>query len=147
MPMSVPVNPVRMKAEQKRAEAVRVAAETTTRPDGTVDLADRGPGTDLPPPRLLGSFDPVLHGWRSRAAVLGSHAPDVVTGGIFRAFALVDGRAVGVWRIDGGRVRLRLFERLDPAGIAALESDAAAVLRFLGLPPRPPTVEEPPDLS
>jgi Winged helix DNA-binding domain len=121
-----------------RAGLARIAEETVTR-DGAVDLADRAPAPALPPPRLLGAFDPVLHGWRSRAAVLEPHTAEVVAGGIFRPFALVGGRAVGTWRLDGGRVRLRLCERLDPHATDALEQDAAAVLRFLGLPPRPAT--------
>lgn len=125
-----------------RAGLAAIADETVTHPDG-VDLADRAPAPDLPGPRLLGPFDPLLHGWRSREAVLGAHAPAIVLGGIFRPFALVEGRAVGVWRLDGGRVRLRLLEGVGAAAVDALESDAAAVLRFLGLPPRPWTVESP----
>ena len=38
-------------------------------PDGTARAA--GPEPALPPPRLLGVFDPLLHGWQSRATVLG----------------------------------------------------------------------------
>ena len=37
--------------------------------DGLVDLADRDRARGLPPPRLLGPFDPLLHGWVSRGAV------------------------------------------------------------------------------
>jgi hypothetical protein len=38
--------------------------------------------------RLLGPFEPVLMGWRSRAGVLGTFEPRLVTGGIFRSFGL-----------------------------------------------------------
>ena len=55
----------------------------------------RAPGSAvrlaLPPPRLLGVFDPLLHGWQSRGPVLGRHEPEIVRGGMFRSFALVAG--------------------------------------------------------
>src|SRR5450755_3593284 len=44
-----------------------------TRAGGLVQLAGREPAAALPPPRLLGSFDPVLHGWASREPILGAH--------------------------------------------------------------------------
>ena len=39
-------------------------------PAGSSDHTHPGPEPALPPPRLLGVFDPLLHGWQSRAAVL-----------------------------------------------------------------------------
>jgi hypothetical protein len=86
----------------------------------------------LPPPRLLGAFDPMLHGWASRAPVLGEHDGKVVSGGLFRPFALADGTAVATWALGNGGVELRPFGRLPAAVRAGLEEDAEDVVRFLG---------------
>ena len=86
----------------------------------------------LPPPRLLGSFDPVLHGWASREWILRKHDPLVVTGGVFRPFALTEGRAVARWKLERSRVVLEPLERLSAAVRKALEEDAADVERFAG---------------
>ena len=101
-------------------------------PDGR-DRAGAGPEPALPPPRLLGVFDPLLHGWQSRAAVLGRHEPDIVRGGMFGSFALAGGRAVGTWGLSGDQVSLTLLERVSPEYRRALEADAEDVRRFLGL--------------
>lgn len=97
-----------------------------------------GAAAELPPARLLGAFDPVLHGWQSRALVLGQHERAIVQGGMFRSFAMVRGRAVGTWGLPGGRVVLTELEDLSATDRAALEADAADVTRFLGLPPPSP---------
>jgi hypothetical protein len=98
---------------------------------GTPDSAG-----DLPAPKLLGMFDPVLHGWQSRAPVLGVHdSTNVVTSnGMFRATALVDGHAVGTWSLTGGAVTLTALpgESIDAGAAAALDREATDVLRFLG---------------
>jgi hypothetical protein len=78
-------------------------------------------------------FDPLLHGWQSRATVLGRHEPQIVKGGLFGSFALVGGRAVGTWGLPGGQVSLTLLERVSAADRRALETDADDVRRFLGL--------------
>jgi hypothetical protein len=91
------------------------------------------PGPVMPPPRLLGVFDPLLHGWQSRAAVLGRHEPEIVRGGMFRSFALAGGRAVGTWGLSGDQVSLTLLEPVSAAHRRALEADAEDVRRFLGL--------------
>ena len=105
--------------------------------DGQVRLArpadQAGPEPALPPPRLLGVFDPLLHGWQSRAPVLGRHEPGIVRGGMFRSFALVGGRAVGTWALSGDQVSLTLLEDVSPAHRRALEADAEDLRRFLGL--------------
>ncbi len=68
----------------------------------------------IPPPRLLGPFDPLLLGWRSRDLVLDS-ADAVVTGnGIIRAIALIDGRAAGTWTMPGVQVKLHLWREQGP---------------------------------
>lgn len=115
-----------------RAGLASIGSELRERPDGLVDLASRGPAAGLPVPRLLGAFDPVLLGWRSREDIVGPPGPRIVSGGIFRAFALVDGRAAGLWRIGGEQPDIEPFGRLPRGALAALERDYAAVLEFLG---------------
>jgi hypothetical protein len=90
-----------------------------------------------PAPRLLGPFDPLLLGWASRAPVLGGHQGVVTVNGLFRAFALVGGKAAATWSLSGGQLTLTPFAPLAAADEAALMADADDVLRFLGLPPRP----------
>jgi len=85
----------------------------------------------LPPPRLLGAFDPLLLGWASRDPITGPHRHIVTVNGIFRPFALVRGRAVATWTITGGRVALAPFAALDAETHAALDAEAADVTRFL----------------
>jgi hypothetical protein len=86
----------------------------------------------LPPPLLLGAFDPLLLGWASRDPVVGPHRRIVTAGGLFRPFALAGGRAVATWSIAHGQVVLAPFAPLDAATRAALNTDAADVTRFLG---------------
>lgn len=105
-------------------------AGAVLREDGLAEL----PGAStapLPAPRLLGPFDPLLHGWTSREPVVGTNGDVVTSNGVFRPVALVEGRAVATWGLAGGRVDLRPFARLDPAVRAALDADAQDVLRFL----------------
>jgi hypothetical protein len=114
-----------------RAGLASIGSELRERPDGLVDLASRGPAAGLPAPRLLGAFEPVLLGWRSREDILGPPGPQIVTGGIFRAFAMVDGRAAALWRIDGEKPDIEPFGRLPRGALAALQRDYADVLEFL----------------
>lgn len=85
----------------------------------------------VPPPLLLGAFDPVLMGWVSREPVLGGATGIVTTNGIFRPFALVDGRAVATWAMRAGRIVLSPFAPLPPETSRALDGEAADVARFL----------------
>jgi Winged helix DNA-binding domain len=96
-----------------------------------VDLRKREQPAPLPPPRLLGAFDPLLLGWTSREPVIGSHGTLVTTNGIFRPFALVKGRAVGTWRYAGGKVAIEHLESVTKKAAGQLEADAAAVEAFL----------------
>jgi len=87
----------------------------------------------LPPPMLLGAFEPVLLGWRDRSWIL----PDAVQAqrlvtdnGIFRPFLLVDGMAAGTWKLTGGKVTLAPFRDLTDDVMAQLQADAAAVEAF-----------------
>jgi hypothetical protein len=86
----------------------------------------------LPAPRLLGSYDPLLHGWVDREPVLGSATGIVTVNGLFRPFALVDGRAAGIWSLTAGQVKLTAFAPLSGAVAAALRAEARDVVRFLG---------------
>lgn len=110
-----------------------IASLLEHRDGGLVDLAGRPRVEDPPAPRLLGAFDPVLHGWSSREPILGPHDARVVSGGIFRAFALAGGRCAGLWRLSGGAVELTPFEPLDDEVRRALAADGEDVLRFLGI--------------
>ena len=87
----------------------------------------------LPPPRLLGAYDPVLLGWSSRADIVGPHQPIVTAGGLFRPFAMAGGRAVATWTIRGSEVVLSPFGGIAAADAAVLQAEAVDVRRFLGL--------------
>ncbi len=115
-----------------RAGLAAIARELDEGEDGLLRLAKRSPPATIPPPRLLGAFDPVLLGWTTREPILGSHEPRVVSGGLFRPFALAEGRAVAGWRWAKDEVTIDPYERLGKAQAAALKADAADVARFLG---------------
>jgi uncharacterized protein YcaQ len=114
-----------------RAGLAAIAGELEQRDDGLVDLAKRPPAAELPPPRLLGPFDPLLLGWASREPILGDNTSVVTINGIFKAIALVEGRGVATWTMPKGKVELAPFGRLSKATRAALDVDAADVERFL----------------
>jgi hypothetical protein len=114
-----------------RAGLAAIASELRRREDGLVDLAKRPPAEPLPPPRLLGAYDPLLLGWTSREEIIGRHRSLVTTNGLFRPFALVGGRAVAVWRLAGGKVTIEPLERVTKKDGAALEADAEQVLAFM----------------
>jgi hypothetical protein len=103
----------------------------------SADEIDFQAGKRLPAPRLLGPFDPLLHGWKSRSFVLGDHRKVITTNGIFRPVALVGGRVVGTWSLRDGMVRIVPLEPVRDDAVRLLIQDAADVLRFLGLPDRP----------
>jgi len=117
-----------------RAGLEAIASELEARPDGLVSLVGSPPAEPMPSPRLLGPYDPVLMGWRSREAILGAHEPKIVRGGLFGPFALVGGRAAAAWSLTDGRAVLEPFGRMARADRAALEADAEDVVRFLALP-------------
>ncbi|HEU5061844.1 MAG TPA: winged helix DNA-binding domain-containing protein [Solirubrobacterales bacterium] len=113
-----------------RAGLEAIAAELEQREDGLVDLAKRPPPQPIPPPRLLGAFDPLLLGWTSCEEVVGPHKLLVTINGIFKPFALVDGRAVATWRLRGGKVAIEPLGKVTMKAMGALEADAADVERF-----------------
>jgi hypothetical protein len=118
-----------------RAGLGAIASELHERSDGLLELA--GSTCErleaMPPPRLLGAFDPILLGWRSREFIVGSHGPAIMIGGMFVAFALVNGRAAGLWRLDRGSISIEPFRRLAARDRRALEADGEDVVRYLGL--------------
>lgn len=114
-----------------RAGLSAIAGELVERDDGLVHLAKRAPVAEVPGPRLLGAFDPILLGWTSREAILGPHTHLVTMNGIFRPFAMVEGRASANWKLERGKVSIEPLGRVTKAGMAALEADAVDVERFL----------------
>ncbi len=114
-----------------RAGFAAIASELVERGDGLVHLAAAPPAAEVPGPRLLGAFDPLLLGWTSRERVLGPHTHLVTINGIFRPFALVKGRAVATWRLSRGRVAIEPLGKVSKAAGAALTADAADVERFM----------------
>ena len=107
-----------------------IASELHQRADGLLERSPRRRSPKLPP-RLLGAFDPILHGWSSRELILGDHVGVVTVNGIFRPIALVGGRAVATWGLRAGRVTLAPFDELRVPDAAALAADAEAVVRYL----------------
>jgi Winged helix DNA-binding domain len=119
-----------------RAGLGAIASELHERPDGLLELArpqtPRPAVAELAPPRLLGAFDPLLLGWRSREALLDVYHRRIVTvNGIFRPFALVRGRALATWTIAAGEVVLKPFAPISRSDERALQADAQDVMRFL----------------
>jgi hypothetical protein len=117
-----------------RAGLQAIGPELDQRPDGLVDLRRRPPAAELPPPRLLGPWDPLLLGWRSREEFLHGQQANITVGGLFKPFALARGRAVATWSMSGGRPQIEPFGRLAASDAAALWADADDVERFLATP-------------
>jgi hypothetical protein len=116
-----------------RAGLEAIASELKQRDDGLVDLKGRASAAPLPPPRLLGAFDPLLLGWTSREEVVGPHKLLVTNNGVFRPFALVEGRAVARWGLGGGKVTIEHLGKVGKKDAAALENEAQRVLEFFGV--------------
>jgi hypothetical protein len=115
-----------------RAALAAIGSRLVEREDGLLELKKTPEPAPVPPPRLLGAFDPLLLGWTSREEVVGPHKVLVTTNGIFRPFALVGGRAAATWRLAGGKVTIEHLDKVGEKDAAALEADAARVLEFLG---------------
>jgi hypothetical protein len=117
-----------------RAGLAAIAPELRERADGLLEPAARrraAAAPALPPPRLLGSYEPLLLGWCSREEIVGQNKTLVTNNGLFRPFALVRGKAVASWRLAAGKVTLEPFARLARADREALDAEAEAVLRYL----------------
>jgi len=113
-----------------RAGLSAISADIEQLGDGLVDLRERPPAAEVPPPRLLGAYEPLLLGWTSREDVLGANQQQVTVGGLFRPFALVRGRAAASWSMPRGQVEIEPFGRLGKAEAAALDKEAQDVRRF-----------------
>lgn len=117
-----------------------IADELSSVGDDLAVVAGRIGPVSSPPPRLLGAFDELLHGWASREPFVRQHAGVVTTNGIFRPVVLVEGRVVGTWSLPDGVVSIRSLERIPRGSLDALVTEGADVLRFLGLPDKPVVV-------
>ena len=114
-----------------RAALTSIGAETRDAGDGLVDLPDADRSDEVPPPRLMGPYEPLLLGWSSRADILDGHDGLVTNNGLFRPFLLVDGRAAGTWSTSGGGVSMSPSRLLRRKEQQALDADADDVRRFL----------------
>ncbi len=111
----------------------RRAFELSGSSHGASSAARPGRAADAPV-RLLGHFDPLLLGYRSRDFVLDpAQAGRIQAGGGFiRPVVLVEGRVAGTWRLDRARITVEPFEPLTAVAREELLADGADVGRFLG---------------
>lgn len=116
-----------------RAGLTAISSELVEREDGLLEPKGAPPPEPAPAPRLLGAYDPVLLGWSSREEIVGPHRMLVTSNGLFRPFAMVDGRAVGTWRLAGGKVTVELLAEIGEKEAHALDEDAGRVREFLGV--------------
>jgi hypothetical protein len=114
-----------------RAGLEAIASELVEREDGLLELKKAPEPARVPGPRLLGAYDPILLGWTSREEIIGPHEFLVTNNGLFRPFAMVDGRAVATWRLAGGKVAIEHLQKVSKRDAAALEEDAERVLQFM----------------
>ncbi len=114
-----------------RAGLARIAGELGESRDGLLALRDTRRPAPLPPPRLLGAFDPVLLGWASRAFLTAEYDERIISGGVFRPFALVRGQVAGVWRLRGREVALEPFAGLSDGERDALATDGERLVGYL----------------
>jgi hypothetical protein len=112
-----------------------IGAELVTVSDDLVALESAPAQRDIPAPRLLEMFDPILHGWVSREPLLGAIGSAVISAGVFRATALVGGRVAATWSLNGNVLTVRPLVELSAVARDALRDDGADVFRFLGLGP------------
>ena len=108
-------------------------AGETVEAGGLVDLKDRPKTRPASPIRLLGPFDPVLHGWASRDWLI----PDaqgrgvVTTNGIFRPSILIGDRIGGTWAMPAGKIELKPFGRLAAPVVKELHAEEERVREYL----------------
>jgi winged helix DNA-binding protein len=96
------------------------------------------PDGDTPAPaRLLAMWDSTLLAYEERTRILPEEYRKVVVDkrGDVAQTILVDGGVAGIWRVDGGRVRLEPFAPLPRSARRELEEEAARVEAFLDRAP------------
>lgn len=102
---------------------------------GTVDAADEL--ADPAPLQLLGAFDTLMLGWRSRDLHLRPEHDRMLHrgGGMIRPVVLVSGRVAGFWRLvgSGSRRQLELEWIGRPTHAKALAKEARDIGDFLGI--------------
>lgn len=102
---------------------------------GTLDAAIELP--DPPPLQLLGAFDTLMLGWRSRELHLQPEHDRMLhrSGGMIRPVVLTSGRVAGFWRIAGsGSSRQLEVEWIKrPTNAKVLAEEVRSVGRFLGI--------------
>jgi DNA glycosylase AlkZ-like len=117
---------------EARAGLAAIGSELEDAGDGAVRLRGRSPASGrMPRPRLLGAFDPTLLGWSSREQIVGGHGSRIVSGGVFRPYALVAGRAAATWKWAEGEVLLEPLGEISARAGRSLEREAADIARFL----------------
>lgn len=84
------------------------------------------------PPRLVPRFDNLVLSHADRSRILGDAAPSriVTKNGLVHATILVEGFVAGTWQLDGGRVLLEPWARLDASARRALSEEAARLESF-----------------
>jgi hypothetical protein len=117
---------------QARKGLGAIASELEEAGDGLVRLKGGDEADEPPLARLLGPFDPLLHGWASREFIIPTERERAVVtiNGIFRATILADGQVVGVWRRPGGVVELEPFKELPPDVCEELAIEAERVVGY-----------------
>jgi hypothetical protein len=85
------------------------------------------------PPRLVPRFDNLVLAHADRSRILGDvpSAKLVTKNGLVHATILVDGFVAGTWQLEGARVRLEPFRRLDPAVRRQLTEEAGRLEAFV----------------
>ena len=136
----------RSQARSAVALAMPVLAELTIRGHSGFLLKGRLPRSRPPAPanpdvRLLPAFDTYLLGYRNRELTI--PLPPLRRrlqrgGGWLHPAVIVNGRAVGAWRLAGAgpqpELRVEPFEKLSRAVQAGIEAEARDISRFLDLP-------------
>ena len=122
---------------QARTGLKAIASELEEGSEGQVKLKGSKAPAGMPPPKLLGPFDPVLHGWKSREFLIPAEDERAVvtTNGIFRPTILVNGQVVGIWRLAAGKLELEPFGDVSTRVRKALDIEAEDVKRFVSPDP------------
>src|SRR5579872_7028369 len=137
----LPMSEIRAAWESIEHDLVEV--EIAGRPAGMLkehlDRLDEFP-VQAPVVRLLPAFDTYLLGYRGRDLVVSPQYGRRINagGGMLTPTLIVDGRAMGTWKIQRRKssidVVLEPFEELAAEVLPALEAEIQDIARFLGMP-------------